>query len=223
MNTIFHPTANCQNTNCLTQGVHPTNPSSPRLSHARRNPLKSLTQTHFPDLQRISPPLAQATNRAENRSASGNRAMRKVKNITVCVTPEIYRQARHLAAEYDTTVSTIVAWLLPRLPAALERTRFPKGGPKPLAQRAQAPTALPTAASPTPTLKGTSTPAPTPSTPRIAISGCETAMPHQTNAVSTAYGDQADAVTAPAQLYSAVKQHINKWLHPRRQNAVFSL
>ena len=57
--------------------------------------------------------------------------MRKVKNITVCVTPEIYRQARHLAAEYNSTVSTIVAWLLERLPAALERTRFPKGGPPP--------------------------------------------------------------------------------------------
>ena len=64
--------------------------------------------------------------------------MRKVKNITVCVTPEIYRRARHLAAEYDTTVSTIVAWLLPRLPAALERTHFPKGGPKPSAQPAPA-------------------------------------------------------------------------------------
>ncbi len=57
--------------------------------------------------------------------------MRKVKNITVCVSPEIYRQARHLAAQYDSTVSTIVAWLLERLPAALERSRFPKGGPKP--------------------------------------------------------------------------------------------
>ena len=65
--------------------------------------------------------------------------MRKVKNITVCVTPEIYRQTRHLAAEYDTTVSTMVAWLLQRLPAALERSRFPKGGPKPSAQPAPAP------------------------------------------------------------------------------------
>jgi hypothetical protein len=64
--------------------------------------------------------------------------MRKVKNITVCVKPEIYRNARHLAAEYDTTVSTIVAWLLERLPAALERSRFPKGGPKPCTQPAQA-------------------------------------------------------------------------------------
>ncbi len=60
--------------------------------------------------------------------------MRKVKNITVCVTPEIYRQARHLAAEYDTTVSAMVAWLLPRMQVALERSRFPKGGPKPSAE-----------------------------------------------------------------------------------------
>jgi hypothetical protein len=85
--------------------------------------------------------------------------MRKVKNITVCVTPEIYRQARHLAAEYDTTVSAIVAWLLPRLPAALERTRFPKGGPKPSLQPAPPP-AAPTP-SPFPDLP-TPTPTPTP-------------------------------------------------------------
>ena len=60
--------------------------------------------------------------------------MRKVKNITVCVSPEIYRQTRHLAAQYDSTVSTIVAWLLERLPSALERSRFPIGGPKPSVQ-----------------------------------------------------------------------------------------
>ena len=64
--------------------------------------------------------------------------MRKVKNITVCVTPEIYREARHLAAEYDSTVSALVAWLLPHMRVALERTRFPKGGPKPTAQPAPA-------------------------------------------------------------------------------------
>ncbi len=60
--------------------------------------------------------------------------MRKVKNITVSVTPEVYRDARHLAADYDSTVSAFVAWLLPRLRVSLERTRFPKGGVKPPAQ-----------------------------------------------------------------------------------------
>jgi hypothetical protein len=56
--------------------------------------------------------------------------MRNLKNITVCVPAEIYRRARHLAAEYDTTVSAMVAWLLERLPTALERSKFPQGGPK---------------------------------------------------------------------------------------------
>ncbi len=56
--------------------------------------------------------------------------MRRVKNITVSVPPEVYRDARHLAADYDTTVSAFVAWLLPRLRTQLERTHFPKGGPK---------------------------------------------------------------------------------------------
>jgi hypothetical protein len=68
--------------------------------------------------------------------------MRKVKNITVCVTPEIYREARHLAAEYDASVSAFVAFLLPRLRVALERSHFPKGGPKPSPQPAPAPADL---------------------------------------------------------------------------------
>ncbi len=117
--------------------------------------------------------------------------MRKVKNITVCVTPEIYRQTRHLAAEYDSTVSAIVAWLLQRLPAALERSRFPKGGPKPSAS--PAPAAAPASAG---------SPTPSPSSPeKIAISGCETVTPHLTNDFSRACGNPADAVTAPVQLY----------------------
>ena len=124
--------------------------------------------------------------------------MRKVKNITVCVTPEIYRQARHLAAEYDTTVSAIVAWLLPRLPAALERTRFPKGGPKPSLQPAPPPAAptpspFPDLPTPTPTL----TPGPSEKT---AISGCETVTPSLTNDLSAACSHSADVVTAPVQL-----------------------
>ena len=84
-------------------------------------------------------------------------AKRKVRNITVCVTPQIYRQTRHLAAEYDSTVSTIVAWLLQRLPAALERTHFPKGGPKPSAKPAPLPCSL------APSLPASPTPSPTPS------------------------------------------------------------
>lgn len=54
--------------------------------------------------------------------------MRNVRNITVAVTPELYRQTRKLAAEYDTTVTAIVAYLLERLPDALKRAGYPVGG-----------------------------------------------------------------------------------------------
>ena len=110
---------------------------NPHPSHAHRNPLKSPTQTHSPDLQKITWFRRKLPIGQKIAPPWGNRAMHKVKNITVCVAPEIYRQARHLAAEYDSTVSAIVAWLLQRLPAALERSRFPKGGPKPSAPPAQ--------------------------------------------------------------------------------------
>jgi hypothetical protein len=57
--------------------------------------------------------------------------MREVRHITVAVSPELYRQTRRLAAEYDTTVTALVAYLLERLPRALEAARYPKGGEKP--------------------------------------------------------------------------------------------
>lgn len=48
------------------------------------------------------------------------------KNITVAVTLEHYREIRHLAVEYDTTVTALVAYLLKRLPDALRRAKYPK-------------------------------------------------------------------------------------------------
>jgi hypothetical protein len=66
--------------------------------------------------------------------------MRNVKNITVAVSPELYHQTRMLAAQYQTTVTAMVAFLLERMPRLLKASRFP--GPNP------APTALP--ATPTP-------------------------------------------------------------------------
>jgi hypothetical protein len=56
--------------------------------------------------------------------------MRTVRNITVCVSPDIYRQTRLLAAQYDTTVSGIVAFLLEILPSVLTRAAYPVGGVK---------------------------------------------------------------------------------------------
>jgi hypothetical protein len=56
--------------------------------------------------------------------------MRKSKTITVRVTPELYRQTRHLAAQYDTTVTEIVADLLEHLARVLERLNYPVGIPR---------------------------------------------------------------------------------------------
>jgi len=118
--------------------------------------------------------------------------MRKVKNITVCVTPEIYREARHLAAEYDASVSAFVAYLLPRLRVALERTRFPKGGPKTPAQPSPA-------ASPTPSPLPLTYPLPP--SEKIAIPGCETVMPPLTSEISMVCSEPADVGTEPVKLY----------------------
>jgi hypothetical protein len=56
--------------------------------------------------------------------------MRTVRNITVCVSPELYRQTKQLAAKYDTTVTGVVAFLLERLPDAVARAAYPEGGMK---------------------------------------------------------------------------------------------
>src|SRR5579864_1062859 len=98
--------------------------------------------------------------------------MRNVKNITVAVSAGLYRQTRKLAAEYDTTVTAMVAHLLQRLPEALERTQFPVCGPK--RARASRPNSLTTliAASPD-SANPSSVSAPTPS-PNIS---CETVRP----------------------------------------------
>ncbi|MGD0346687.1 MAG: hypothetical protein ABSA85_08025, partial [Terracidiphilus sp.] len=51
---------------------------------------------------------------------------RKCKHITVSVSQEQYYRARLLAAEYDTTVTALVATLLEQMPKLLRRTNYPK-------------------------------------------------------------------------------------------------
>jgi len=59
--------------------------------------------------------------------------MRKVKHITVSVTPELYRQTRTLAAEMDSNVSAMVAHLLQKFPSYLKACSYsvtvPLGAP----------------------------------------------------------------------------------------------
>ena len=54
---------------------------------------------------------------------------RKCKHITVSVTEEQYHRTRLLAAEFDTTVTALVAYLPDRLPDALRRAHYPKSQP----------------------------------------------------------------------------------------------
>jgi hypothetical protein len=80
--------------------------------------------------------------------------MRTVRNITVAVEPELYRQTRRIAADYDTTVTDMVRFLLLALPEAVKAARYPGGRPQfglaaARAAHAAAP-APPVAASPNP-------------------------------------------------------------------------
>jgi hypothetical protein len=56
--------------------------------------------------------------------------MRTVRNITVAVEPELYRQTRKIAADYDTTVTEMVRFLLLVLPDAVKAARYPQGRPQ---------------------------------------------------------------------------------------------
>jgi hypothetical protein len=76
--------------------------------------------------------------------------MRKVRNITVAVDPELYRQTRRLAAEYDTTVTDMVRYLLERFPRALKESRYPGGRPQSGTAAARAAAATPLAPAPPP-------------------------------------------------------------------------
>jgi len=51
------------------------------------------------------------------------------RNITVAVSPELYRQTRRIATEYDMPVTEMVRFLLHVLPDALKGARFPGGRP----------------------------------------------------------------------------------------------
>jgi hypothetical protein len=93
--------------------------------------------------------------------------MRTVRNITVAVEPELYRQTRRIAADYETTVTDMVRFLLLVLPEAVKSARYPGGRPQfglaaARADRAAA-SAPPAATSPNP---------PTPSPQKSEISLC---------------------------------------------------
>jgi len=107
--------------------------------------------------------------------------MRTVRNITVAVEPELYRQTRRIAADYDTTVTDMVRFLLLALPEAVKAARYPGGRPQfglaaARAARAAAPPAAPAPNPPAPSLPAS------PSPGKSEISPCTPVNP--TNPVS---------------------------------------
>jgi hypothetical protein len=97
--------------------------------------------------------------------------MRTVRNITVAVEPELYRQTRKIAADYNTTVTDMVRFLLLVLPEAVKDARYPGGRPQFGRAPARAARAAATPAVPTPNVSVPSLPA-TPSPEKREISPC---------------------------------------------------
>ena len=62
----------------------------------------------------------------DQNNSTKYKTMRNVRNITETVTPELYRQTRMLAVEYDTTVTALVAYLLERMPP-VQNVRYVAG------------------------------------------------------------------------------------------------
>jgi hypothetical protein len=91
--------------------------------------------------------------------------MRTVRNITVAVEPELYRQTRRIAADYDTTVTDMVRFLLLALPEAVKAARYPGGCPqfglaaaRAARAAASAPPATPATNPPSPSLPSSPSP-----------------------------------------------------------------
>jgi hypothetical protein len=100
--------------------------------------------------------------------------MRTVRNITIAVEPELYRQTRRIAADNDTTVTDMVRFLLIALPEAVKAARYPGGRPQFGLAAARADRAARAAASapPAATSPTTPTPSPSPSPEKCEISPC---------------------------------------------------
>jgi hypothetical protein len=130
--------------------------------------------------------------------------MKKSKNITVRVTPELYRQTRHLAASYDTTVTKLVEFLLERMPSALATTHY-------LERRRQvAESQISSSSRNLPDI-------PLPPVSPKAENPCCTAVRAPSSYVSEASSPQPGACTPAVPLYIAPNQHNQNGLHANRK------
>jgi hypothetical protein len=130
--------------------------------------------------------------------------MRTVRNITVAVEPELYRQTRRIAADYDTTVTDMVRFLLLALPEAVVAARYPGGRPQfGLAAARSAASALPAAISPA---------SPVLSPEKIAISPCTPVNPGNPHSLQSLARQQPAPVQVKYLSISTLKSMISKAL-----------
>lgn len=136
--------------------------------------------------------------------------MREVRNITVAVSPELYRQTRKLAAEMDSTVTAMVAYLLERFPSYLKgagyKVTVPPGAPHHLPGRSSH------GEPPAPNCQACTRVAPqVSSTPeKIANSDCMAVKPSQTANISTTSEARPHADTAPVRQYESANSNTSK-------------
>jgi hypothetical protein len=132
-------------------------------------------------------------NRAKFLSPQESLTMRAVRNITVAVEPELYRQTRRIAADYDTTVTDMVRFLLLALPEAVKAARYPGGRPQfglaaARAARAAAPPAAPAPNPPAPSLPAS------PSPGKSQISPCTPVNPTKPVSLQQLAGQESASV-----------------------------
>jgi hypothetical protein len=145
--------------------------------------------------------------------------MREVRHITVAVTPELYRQSRKLAAEMDSNVSSMVAYLLERFPSFLKgagyKVTIPPGAPHHLPGRP------PHGAPPAPNCQTcTRVAPPVSSTPEKApISDCRAVKPSQPSNLSETSEARTHARTAAVRPYEGRNPNIPEYLSAKSESA----
>ena len=137
--------------------------------------------------------------------ARNTQAMKKSRKITVRVTPDLYRQTRHLAANYDITVTAMVEYLLKEAPRALATTRYHRECLRKTApEQTPSPVALPLGR----TLPPTSSESENPRCSAVRAASC---------CVSEASSPQPSACTPAVPLYIAPNQHNPNGLQANRK------
>ena len=141
--------------------------------------------------------------------------MRTVRNITVAVEPELYRQTRRIAADCDTTLTDMVRFLILVLPEAVKAARYPGGRRQfglAAARAARAAASAPPA--------GTSPNPSSPSLEKSEISPCTPVNASKLHSLQQLAEQQPASVQDKHSSITTLKAIISKALRAIPQNAI---